>query len=98
MAFKMNIYKSFLQVITLAVILGFTAGCINCCCPCTCVSKHSNTIQRSFKIDYENNVFLKDGKPFRYISGTIDYFRVPRMYWQDRLMKMKFIGLNAIDT
>ena len=53
---------------------------------------------RSFAIDYENNCFLKDGKPFRYISGCFHYFRVPRFYWKDRLLKMKAGGLNAVQT
>ncbi|XP_078656010.1 beta-galactosidase-like isoform X3 [Branchiostoma floridae x Branchiostoma belcheri] len=53
---------------------------------------------RSFSIDYDNNTFLKDGEPFRYISGSIHYSRVPRSYWQDRLNKMYAAGLNAIQT
>ncbi|KAJ7376861.1 Beta-galactosidase-1-like protein [Desmophyllum pertusum] len=53
---------------------------------------------RSFVIDYENDCFLKDGEPFRYISGSFDYFRVPRFYWKDRLMKMKAGGLNTVQT
>lgn len=51
---------------------------------------------RSFVIDYSNNQFLKDGKPFRYVSGSLHYFRVPRAYWRDRLRKMRAAGLNAI--
>uniref|UniRef100_A0A8C0H4K3 Beta-galactosidase n=1 Tax=Chelonoidis abingdonii TaxID=106734 RepID=A0A8C0H4K3_CHEAB len=54
--------------------------------------------QRSFGIDYDKNYFLKDGKPFRYISGSIHYSRVPRYYWKDRLLKMKMAGLDAIQT
>ncbi|KXJ11601.1 beta-galactosidase [Exaiptasia diaphana] len=53
---------------------------------------------RSFTIDYENNVFLKDGQPFRYISGSVHYFRVPRSDWKDRLTKLKYLGLNAVQT
>ena len=53
---------------------------------------------RSFTIDYKNDCFLKDGKPFRYISGGIHYFRVPRPYWQDRLKKIRAAGLNAVQT
>ncbi|XP_072507575.1 beta-galactosidase isoform X1 [Notamacropus eugenii] len=53
---------------------------------------------RTFEIDYEGNRFLKDGKPFRYISGSIHYSRIPRFYWKDRLLKMKMAGLNAIET
>ncbi|XP_064479512.1 beta-galactosidase-like [Ornithodoros turicata] len=53
---------------------------------------------RSFTIDYERNIFLKDGEPFRFIAGAIHYFRVPKPYWEDRLTKMKAAGLNAIET
>ncbi|KAJ7404563.1 Beta-galactosidase [Willisornis vidua] len=58
----------------------------------------SNVPPRSFGIDYDCNCFVKDGKPFRYISGSIHYSRVPRYYWQDRLWKMKMAGLDAIQT
>ncbi|XP_036122312.1 beta-galactosidase isoform X1 [Molossus molossus] len=57
-----------------------------------------NASQKTFKIDYSRNCFLKDGQPFRYISGSIHYFRVPRFYWQDRLLKMRMAGLNAIQV
>nr|XP_033786323.1 LOW QUALITY PROTEIN: beta-galactosidase-like [Geotrypetes seraphini] len=53
-------------------------------------------LQRTFEIDYSNNCFRKDGQPFRYISGSIHYFRVPGFYWKDRLLKMKMAGLDAI--
>ena len=29
---------------------------------------------RSFTVERKNNVFLKNGEPFRYISGSSDYF------------------------
>ena len=58
----------------------------------------ANCDSRSFTIDYENDCFLKDDQPFRYISGSLHYFRVPRFYWKDRLMKMKAGGLNAVQT
>ncbi|XP_074999259.1 beta-galactosidase isoform X2 [Calonectris borealis] len=54
--------------------------------------------QRSFGIDYDCDCFVKDGRPFRYISGSIHYSRVPRYYWKDRLLKMKMAGLDAIQT
>uniref|UniRef100_A0A8C0AYJ1 Beta-galactosidase n=1 Tax=Buteo japonicus TaxID=224669 RepID=A0A8C0AYJ1_9AVES len=54
--------------------------------------------QRSFGIDYNCDCFVKDGRPFRYISGSIHYSRVPRYYWKDRLLKMKMAGLDAIQT
>ncbi|XP_043274714.1 beta-galactosidase [Venturia canescens] len=51
-----------------------------------------------FGIDYANNQFLLDGRPFRYVSGSFHYFRAPRQYWRDRLRKMKAAGLNAVST
>ncbi|KAM6102539.1 beta-galactosidase isoform 1-T1 [Theristicus caerulescens] len=58
----------------------------------------ANIPQRSFGIDYDCDCFVKDGRPFRYISGSIHYSRVPRYYWRDRLLKMKMAGLDAIQT
>lgn len=52
----------------------------------------------SFAVDYENNQFLLDGKPYRYVSGSFHYFRAPEQYWRDRLRKMRAAGLNAIST
>ncbi|XP_070158102.1 beta-galactosidase isoform X1 [Polyergus mexicanus] len=58
----------------------------------------NDTWQYSFGVDYENNQFLLDGKPFRYVAGSFHYFRAPRQYWRDRLRKMRAAGLNAIST
>ncbi|KAL4148356.1 hypothetical protein QTP88_002620 [Uroleucon formosanum] len=54
--------------------------------------------ERTFIVDYERNEFLKDGQVFRYVSGSIHYFRVPKPYWKDRIKKMKAAGLNAVST
>nr|XP_020647700.1 beta-galactosidase-1-like protein isoform X3 [Pogona vitticeps] len=56
----------------------------------------ATSADRSFSIDYANNCFLKDGVKFRYISGSIHYFRIPPAYWKDRLLKMYMSGLNAV--
>jgi len=42
--------------------------------------------------------FLLDGKPFRILSGAIHYFRVVPEYWKDRLLKLKAMGLNTVET
>lgn len=44
------------------------------------------------------NNFLLDGEPIRIISGTMHYFRVPREYWRDRLVKIKACGFNTVET
>ncbi|XP_012268356.2 beta-galactosidase [Athalia rosae] len=51
-----------------------------------------------FSVDYENNQFLLDGTPFRYVSGSFHYFRAPRVYWRDIFRKMRAAGLNAVST
>ncbi|PAV83477.1 hypothetical protein WR25_12353 [Diploscapter pachys] len=50
----------------------------------------------SFEIDYTNNQFLLDGEPFRYISGSIHYFRIHPSLWRDRLYRVRALGFNAI--
>ncbi|XP_059708884.1 beta-galactosidase-1-like protein isoform X1 [Haemorhous mexicanus] len=54
--------------------------------------------ERSFQLDYNHNCFRKDGAPFRYISGSIHYARVPRPAWRDRLLKMYMSGLSAVQV
>lgn len=65
---------------------------------CSALCGHLVSGERSFSIDYKNNCFLKDGKPFQYISGSIHYSRIPRYYWKDRLLKMYMTGLNAVQV
>ncbi|KAI4488944.1 hypothetical protein M0804_004442 [Polistes exclamans] len=52
----------------------------------------------SFEVDYTNDQFLLDGKPFRYVSGSFHYFRAPKVYWRDRLRKLRAAGFNAVST
>jgi beta-galactosidase len=40
--------------------------------------------------------FLLRGKPFRIVSGELEYARIPRPYWRDRLRKAHAMGLNAV--
>ena len=42
--------------------------------------------------------FLLQGKPLRILSGAIHYFRVVPEYWKDRLLKLKAMGLNTVET
>lgn len=53
-------------------------------------------MNHSFEIGKKD--FLLDGEPFRIISGAIHYFRVPREYWRDRLLKLKACGFNTVET
>ncbi|MFT7816128.1 beta-galactosidase isoform X1 [Arapaima gigas] len=67
-------------------------------CSAALTAKLTLGAPRTFEIDYKNDCFHKDGQPFRYISGSIHYSRIPRIYWKDRLLKMYMAGLNAIQT
>ena len=42
--------------------------------------------------------YLLDGKPFKLLSGAMHYFRIPKEYWRDRLLKLKECGLNTVET
>lgn len=44
------------------------------------------------------NSFLINGEPEKIISGAMHYFRVPREYWRDRLLKIKSCGCNTVET
>lgn len=50
----------------------------------------------SLKMD--TNDFYLNGKPLRILSGAIHYFRVVPEYWRDRLLKLKAVGLNTVET
>ncbi|KAI1730090.1 glycosyl hydrolases family 35 domain-containing protein [Ditylenchus destructor] len=54
--------------------------------------------ERSFRVDYNKNVFLKDGQPYRYISGEMHYFRIHPTLWEDRLQRVRHAGLNAVQV
>lgn len=49
-------------------------------------------------MDYANNRFIKDGKPFRYVSGSFHYYRTMPEQWRQRFRTMRAAGLNAIST
>ncbi len=49
-------------------------------------------------LKYEGTNFYLDSKPFVVISGALHYFRIPREYWYDRLLKLKECGFNTVET
>ena len=46
----------------------------------------------------ESSGFLLDGKPFRLLAGAMHYFRIHPAYWEDRLRKLRAMGLNTVET
>lgn len=42
--------------------------------------------------------FYWKGSPIKIISGAVHYFRVVPEYWEDRLLKLKAMGCNTVET
>lgn len=74
------------NVVLLAVLLS---------CLGTSVRAEFST-NHSFVI--ENDMFLRDGVPFRIFGGDLHYFRAHPQLWRDRLLRVKALGLNTIQT
>ncbi|KAF7655673.1 hypothetical protein LDENG_00052420 [Lucifuga dentata] len=55
-------------------------------------------MSRKVGLSANSSQFTLGGEPFRILGGSIHYFRVPRAYWRDRLMKMKACGINTLTT
>ncbi|CAO1424480.1 unnamed protein product [Diamesa hyperborea] len=52
----------------------------------------------TFEIDYDNDRFLMDKKPFQFIAGSFHYFRALPETWQMKLRTMRAAGLNTVTT
>ena len=46
----------------------------------------------------DGKYFTLDGKQLTILSGAIHYFRVVPEYWEDRLLKLRALGLNTVET
>jgi len=47
-------------------------------------------------VTHDGQSLLIDGRRFWIVSGTIDYFRIPRALWLDRIRAAAAAGLNTI--
>jgi hypothetical protein len=57
---------------------------------------HLDGLNHTFGI--AKNQFTWDGKPVVLQAGEVHYFRIPSMYWKDRILRIKAMGMNAIQT
>ena len=49
-------------------------------------------------VTFDDNYIYINGKKEQIISGAIHYFRVIPEYWEDRLLKLKEMGCNCVET
>lgn len=49
-------------------------------------------------ITYDGRSFMLDGRRIWIVSGTVQYARIPKEQWADRIHAAKLAGLNTIDT
>ncbi|WP_052432477.1 glycoside hydrolase family 35 protein [Streptacidiphilus carbonis] len=42
--------------------------------------------------------FLRDGRPHRIVSAAIHYFRIRPELWLDRLLRLRAMGVNTVET
>ena len=54
-----------------------------------------DTIMAKFEI---KDTFYLNDKPFKVISGAFHFFRTVPEYWEDRLLKLKALGCNTVET
>ncbi|XP_073922403.1 beta-galactosidase-1-like protein 2 isoform X2 [Castor canadensis] len=53
---------------------------------------------RQLGLQAKGQNFMLEDSPFWIFGGSIHYFRVPKEYWRDRLLKMRACGLNTVTT
>lgn len=46
----------------------------------------------------EKDGFYLNAKKIHIYSGAMHYFRIPKEYWEDRLLKLKAAGFNTVET
>ncbi|XP_006150029.1 beta-galactosidase-1-like protein 2 [Tupaia chinensis] len=54
--------------------------------------------QRQLGLQAKGQNFMLEDSTFWIFGGSIHYFRVPKEYWRDRLLKMKACGMNTLTT
>ncbi|XP_051690460.2 beta-galactosidase-1-like protein 2 isoform X3 [Oryctolagus cuniculus] len=53
---------------------------------------------RQLGLQAKGQNFMLEDSTFWIFGGSMHYFRVPKEYWRDRLLKMKACGLNTLTT
>lgn len=49
-------------------------------------------------ISWRDGHLVRDGEPYRILAGGLHYFRVHPDQWADRLLRLRAMGANTVDT
>ncbi|SOB78757.1 glycoside hydrolase family 35 protein [Streptomyces sp. 1331.2] len=49
-------------------------------------------------LGYDADGFVRGGVPHRVVAGAVHYFRVHPGLWEDRLRRVRALGVNTVDT
>jgi beta-galactosidase len=65
--------------------------------PCLAqISGSTSATSNTAPLQVEGRQFMLRGKPFQILSGEVEYARIPRADWRDRLRKVHAMGLNTV--
>jgi beta-galactosidase len=60
------------------------------------ISGSTSAASNTAPLQVEGRQFMLRGKPFQILSGEVEYARIPRADWRDRLRKVHAMGLNTV--
>ncbi|RZA26249.1 MAG: hypothetical protein EOP10_04215 [Proteobacteria bacterium] len=89
----MNILRP--KFLSLALLLGL--GSSLSCTPHEDLSKVSAVNAPTRRVELNANSYVIDGRPMLLRGGSIQWFRIPKAEWEDRVIKFKAAGFNTID-
>lgn len=49
-------------------------------------------------LEIKGDKFYLNNKKFNIYAGAMHYFRIPKEYWKDRMLKLKAAGFNTVET
>jgi beta-galactosidase len=50
------------------------------------------------ELRWQQDQFLRNGEPHQIISGALHYFRIPPDLWEDRLLRLRAMGCNTVES
>lgn len=55
-------------------------------------------VSQQTRFEVKEGKFMFEGEPVQLICGEMHYPRIPRQYWEDRIVRAKAMGLNTISA